>query len=169
MIQRIKSIFPFLFIGLVLIPLTGQLISHLPAKNYIAAMASGQYRHAAEHLNKDIANGDPEALNALANLYYLGLGKVTNYQQAAKLYHAAAKQGYGPAQLNLGHLYRQGLGVIENAERALGWYAQAHMSGSPWAEHYQSLLLTEHSLTPNHMLAVKKRWYKLAVLATEPL
>jgi len=169
MIQRAQWVIPLFLIGLVLLFLTVNVFARLPASNYINAMASGQYKRAAEHLNKDVSKGDPQAQNALANLYYLGLGQTSNYRRAAELYHAAAQQGYGPAQLNLGHLYKQGLGVIENAERALGWYVQASMAGSPLAEKYQSQLFAEHTLTPNHMSAVKEKWLILDLLAAEPL
>ncbi len=132
-------------------------------------MASGQYEQAGEYLLEEVEKGNPQAQNALANLYYLGLGREADFRRAAELYHTAAKQGFAAAQLNLGHLYKQGLGVIKNAERAFGWYTHANIAGSPWAEYYQSQISVELTLTPLQMSEAKKRWLKLDALSAEPL
>lgn len=140
-----------------------------PADNYIDAMASGQFDRARTYLVPEVEAGNPQYLTALANLHYLGLGGETNFEQAARLYHQAAVQGYGAAQLNLGHLYKQGLGVHKSAERAFGWYIHSKIANNPWAEYYLSQLSVELTLTPLQMSTLKDRWHKLEALANEPL
>ena len=140
-----------------------------PADNYEDAMGKGQFDRARSFLTEEADAGNPQYLTALANLNYLGLGGDENYQNAAILYHEAASQGYGAAQLNLGHLYKQGLGVNKSAERAFGWYVHAKIANDPWAEYYLSQLSVELTLTPLQMSVLKDRWHKLEALAAEPL
>ncbi len=145
------------------------LSARLPASTYVDAMAKGQYLRASKLLQPEVDNNNPQARNALGNLYYLGIGVERNYRDAALLYHTAASQGFAAAQLNLGHLYKQGLGVNKDAERAYGWYTHAHIAGSTWAEYYITQLSSELTLTPLQMAAAKTRWRKLDQLSTEPL
>jgi len=140
-----------------------------PADNYIDSMAKGQFERARHFLDEQVQAGNPRAQNSLANLYYLGLGGPVDFVGAAKLYHTAAAQGFGAAQLNIGHLYKQGLGVSKNAERAFGWYTHANISNSTWAEYYMTQISVELTLTPLQMSTVKERWLKLDALVAEPL
>ncbi|MFK7859915.1 MAG: tetratricopeptide repeat protein [Granulosicoccus sp.] len=140
-----------------------------PANNYIDAMASGQFDRARSFLMPEVDAGNPQFQTSLANLHYLGLGGKTDFKKAAELYHKAASEGYGAAQLNLGHLYKQGLGVRKSAERAFGWYIHAKISDNPWADYYLSQLSVELTLTPLQMATLKDRWHKLDALANEPL
>lgn len=132
-------------------------------------MAKGQFGRAREFVSAEAIAGNPEFMTALANLHYLGLGGDADFKLAASLYHKAASQGYGAAQLNLGHLYKQGLGVEKSAERAFGWYVHASIANNPWAEYYLSQLSVELTLTPLQMSTLKDRWYTLDALANEPL
>lgn len=145
------------------------LLKQWPSSDYIHAMATGQYSRAGEHLQPQLKANNPKAQNSLANLYYLGLGHEIDYPRAAKLYHAAATQGFGSAQMNLGHLYKQGLGVMKSAERAFAWYNQANIADHEWAEYYMSQISVELTLTPLQMSTVKTRWRKLSDLSAEPL
>ena len=140
-----------------------------PAGNYVNAMAKGQFDNARDFLVPEVSEGNPQALTAMANLHYLGLGGEKDFEKAAEIYHEAASKGYGAAQLNLGHLYKQGLGVRKSAERAFGWYIHAKISNDPWAEYYLSQLSVELTLTPLQMSVLKDRWFKLDALAGEPL
>ena len=136
---------------------------------YVAAMADGQYRRAAELIRPAAQDNDTQAQNRLANLYYLGMGVELDYQEAARLYHAAASNSYAPAGLNLGHLYAQGLGVPRNTERAFAWYVHADIAGDPAAEYYISQLAVELTLTPLQMATLRERYKTLDLLAAEPL
>lgn len=140
-----------------------------PASNYVDAMAKGQFQQARKFLAPQVAEGNPQYLTALGNLHYLGLGGPKDFSKAANLYHLAASEGYGAAQLNLGHLYKQGLGVAKSAERAFGWYVHAKIANNPWAENYLSQLSVELVLTPLQMSVLRDRWLKLDALASEPL
>lgn len=140
-----------------------------PASNYTGAMAKGQFKQARVFLQPEAYEGNPQSLTALANLHYLGLGGPKNFDKAVSLYHQAASEGYGAAQLNLGHLYKQGLGVTKSAERAFGWYTHAKIANNPWAESYLSQLSVELVLTPLQMSVLRDRWLKLDALASEPL
>jgi len=140
-----------------------------PAKNYIDAMASGQFERARQFLQTEADAGNPQYLTSLGNLYYLGLGGENDFKAAASLYHQAASKAYGAAQLNLGHLYKQGLGVEKSTERAFGWYVHADIANNPWAEYYLSQLSVELTLSPLQMATLKERWQKLDALASEPL
>lgn len=145
------------------------LIERWPANSYEDAMRKGQFDRARNFLIPEAKAGNPQYLTSLANLYYLGLGGDEDFTNAASLYHEAASQGYGAAQLNLGHLYKQGLGVQKSAERAFGWYVHAKIANNPWAEYYLSQLSVELTLTPLQMSVLKDRWLKLDALADEPL
>ncbi|MFK8079586.1 MAG: tetratricopeptide repeat protein [Granulosicoccus sp.] len=140
-----------------------------PTSNYMDAMASGQYERARGFLAPEVDAGNPRFQTALANLHYLGLGGETDFEKAAELYHKAASEGYGAAQLNLGHLYKQGLGVRKSNERAFGWYIHAKISDNPWADYYLSQLSVELTLSPLQMSTLKDRWHTLDALAAEPL
>lgn len=158
-----------LFVVMAVALVSFQLYKGWPAGSYTDAMAKGQYNKAREHLAEQVQEGNPEAITALANLHYLGLGGPADYPQALNLYHAAAVKGYGAAQLNLGHLYRQGLGINKNVERAFAWYVQANIANNAWAEYYMTQLSSELTLTPLQMATIKQRFSKLENLAKEPL
>ena len=144
-------------------------IDHWPAGSYTDAMAKGQFERARHFVAAESAAGNPQYQTALANLHYLGLGGDTDFKAAAILYHQAASNGYGAAQLNLGHLYKQGLGVEKSVERAFGWYVHASFSNNPWAEYYLSQLSVELTLSPLQMSTARDRWEELEALASEPL
>lgn len=164
-----QYLFGILFVALPCTLALLHLIPMIPVDNYNDSMERGQYQQARQRLSPEVERGNPQARNALANLYYLGLGVEQDYRQAAALYHAAAAQGLAAAQLNLGHLYNQGLGVRKDTERAFGWYVHADIADSPWAEYYLSQLSTELTLTPLQMQSLKARWQKLDHLVAEPL
>lgn len=163
----------WIFLAVLVAQPTGLLVMKLldqrPAADYLEAMANGQYRRASEFISSEAADNNPRALNALANQYYLGLGVEQDYAHAASLYHAAASQGYAPAELNLGHLYKQGLGVDKSVERAFAWYVHSDIADNPWAEYYMSQISVELTLTPLQMATIREKWRKLDRLAAEPL
>ena len=62
--------------------------------------------------------GDPEAINALANAYANGQGVAQNLPEALKLYRQAADRGLAAAQFNLGMMHELGRGVAPDLETA---------------------------------------------------
>ncbi|MEE9321043.1 MAG: tetratricopeptide repeat protein [Granulosicoccus sp.] len=133
------------------------------------AMAKGRYEMAHKFYSADADTGNPDALNALGNLYYLGLGVEINPVKASQLYFEAAGLGHSAAQLNLGHLYKQGLGVNTDATRAFAWYRMADIHGSPWAEYYISHAARENILTPMQMSTAAENFATLGMLIQQGL
>ncbi len=88
--QRAQWWFAGSLIVLLAILATFYLFARLPASSYVDAMAKGQYLRASKLLQPEVDDNDPQARNALGNLYYLGMGVERNYRDAALLYHAAA-------------------------------------------------------------------------------
>jgi len=147
------------------------LINHFMqrADNAFTAMARGQYTLAHRFYEEQVETGSPQAMNQLANLHYLGLGKESNLTTAAQLYLDASSAGYAAAQLNLGHLYRQGIGVAQDPVRAFGWYAMSDIHGSPWAEQYMRHTAVEFTLTPGQIDSARENWPTLNSLVKEGL
>ena len=56
--------------------------------------------------------GDPDAQNALGNLYTAGQGVAQDFAEAMKWYRAAGEKGSAAAQFNLGLAYEMGRGVL---------------------------------------------------------
>ncbi len=69
--------------------------------------------------------GDPEAQNAVGEIFERGLGTVPNEELAAVWYRRAAEQGYKAAQVNLAMLYEAGRGVPRDQRIAMNWYRRA--------------------------------------------
>jgi len=134
-----------------------------------SAMASGRYADALRHYARAAADGDPQAMTALGNLHYLGLGTTQDPATAADLYHRAAGLGHSPAQINLGILYAQGLGVVEDPLRAFAWYNMASIHGSAAAEYYLYQISVEYTLSPLQQATSAERWRTLELLMAEAL
>jgi hypothetical protein len=69
--------------------------------------------------------GDPEAQNAVGEIFERGLGTTPNEELAAIWYRRAAEQGYKAAQVNIATLYETGRGVPKDSLVALNWYRKA--------------------------------------------
>ncbi len=59
-----------------------------------------------------------------------------DYEKAAKLYSALAKDGNAEAQYTLGMMYRAGRGVPHDYKEARKWYLLAAEQGHPVAQFY---------------------------------
>jgi len=73
--------------------------------------------------------GEPEALNALANAYANGHGLPQSYDDAIRLYQLAADRGLASAQFNLGLLSELGRGVSPDVAIAFKFYLKAAKNG----------------------------------------
>jgi len=73
--------------------------------------------------------GDPEALNGLANAYANGQGVIQNLAEAIRYYQQAAERGHAPAQFNLGMMHELGRGVPANLPNAFKFYLKAAEQG----------------------------------------
>ena len=76
------------------------------------------------------AKEDPVSQFQLGAKYYIGDGVEQNYEEAAKWFMMAAKQGYSQAQYNLAVMYEDGEGVKENIDEALKWYKKSAEQGN---------------------------------------
>lgn len=79
------------------------------------------------------ALGDLDAVVALADLHYQGIGLPRDASAAAALYRKAAEAGHKIARLNLGELHDLGEGVARDPARAYYWWSLAADQGSLWA------------------------------------
>ena len=66
-----------------------------------------------------------------------------DFQEAAKWYEAAAKQGHLDAQCRIGTAYEHGFGVPENPTEAVKWYRLASEQGSLWGQYHLGLMYSE--------------------------
>lgn len=69
--------------------------------------------------------GEPEAANALANLYANGQGVSLDLAEAIRLYQIAADRGLAVAHFNLGLLHETGRGAPANPAEAFRYYRKA--------------------------------------------
>lgn len=73
---------------------------------------------------------DATAQNELGLRYYTGQGIEQNYEEAAKWYKKAARQGFVEAQADLGFLYQMGHGVNQDYAEAKKWHRKAAAQGN---------------------------------------
>lgn len=69
--------------------------------------------------------------------------------EAARLFTAAAEQGYARAQYNLGLLYDKGMGVERNPNTASMWYRKAAEQGHA---------ASQHNLALRYMQGLRTEW-----------
>ena len=79
--------------------------------------------------------GDPEAQNALGEIYAEGKQVPLNYSEAVQWYRKAAEKGLAKAQYNLAVLCDIGQGVAKNESEAAEWYRKAAEQGDPDAQY----------------------------------
>lgn len=132
------------------------------------ALERGYYSIARDYLEEAAKSGDAAAQNALANLYYLGLGGAKDQARAAQWYLKSAAQGHTPAQVNVARMYRLGLGVKQDVIRSFGWLLQARSNGNECAELWMRAVISGVALAPNQVIMAKERYRTLdALLAGE--
>ncbi len=93
------------------------------------------FREALRWLSKAAKRGDPDAQNALGQMYEDADGVPQNYVMAAKWYRKAAEHvpdlgGASQGRNNLGLLYLDGLGVPKDYIRAYMWFSLTNFSSS---------------------------------------
>ncbi|MGI9412723.1 MAG: tetratricopeptide repeat protein [Hyphomicrobiales bacterium] len=126
-----------------------------------AALHSGHYWAASKMLSAKAEQGDARAQNALANLYYLGLGVEQSHTLASRWYLKAALQANSDAQINVARQYRLGHGLPRDELRAYAWLVQARSNQNEIAEVHMKLLAGGMQLTPNQMQRAKVLYPKL--------
>lgn len=131
------------------------------------ALSRGYYGLAWSYLDDEATTGDARAQNALANLYYLGLGGEKNQTLAAQWYRKSAAQGHSPAQVNFARMYRLGLGVKRDVIRSLGWLLMARSNGNERAELWMRAVISGVAIPPNQVIMARERYRTLDALLSD--
>lgn len=124
----------------------------------------------ADTLKPLIEKGDVRALVAMGDLYRDGGGGVEKSLPAAlRLYEAAARKGYPPAQFAMGRAYDKGEGVREDPVRAVHWYEPAAKLGHDANAQYALGQLHESGRGVAHDPARALEWYLRAAVGGHPV
>lgn len=128
------------------------------------AMDRGYYALARGYLVERAQAGEAKAQNALANLYYLGLGGKKDHVQAVRWYLKSAAQSYSPAQVNVARMYRLGLGVKRDVIRSFGWLLHARANGNERAEVWMRAVVSGVAIPPNQVIFAREHYRTLDAL-----
>ncbi|MCW8131077.1 MAG: SEL1-like repeat protein [Planctomycetota bacterium] len=82
-----------------------------------------------ELLREAAGDGDAEALNALGEAYFFGVGVARDFVQAGAWYRKAVDAGHVPAMHHLGELYLYGYGRPRDEAEAVRWFDKAGAAG----------------------------------------
>jgi len=131
------------------------------------ALNRGYYAIARSYLEDEATTGNAKAQNALANLYYLGLGGAKNQALAAQWYRKSAAQGHSPAQVNIARMYRLGLGVKRDVIRSFGWLLHARSNGNERAELWMRAVISGVAIPPNQVILAREHYRTLDALLSD--
>ena len=81
-------------------------------KNY--GVSKDDFDDIVEHMEKSALNGNTEAINKLASMYYDGVGFARNHPKAAYWYTIGSNYGNSWSKLKLADMYYNGHGVEQN-------------------------------------------------------
>jgi len=109
---------------LVLATLTRAALSG-PLEDGNAAYQRGDYRTAVKLLQPLVDQGNADAQDILAIMYFVGQGVPQNRAEAIRLYRLAADQGNAHSQDALGFVYLDGIGVPRDYGEAAKWFRKA--------------------------------------------
>jgi TPR repeat protein len=96
-----------------------------PVEDGTAAYQRGDYRMAVKLLRPLADQGNADAQDILAIMYYVGQGLPQNRAEAIRLYRLAAEQGNAHAQDALGFAYLNGVGAQRDFGEAAKWFGKA--------------------------------------------
>jgi TPR repeat protein len=96
-----------------------------PVEDGNAAYQRGDYRTAVKLLQPLVDQGNAEAQDILAVMYYVGQGVPQSRAEAMRLYRLAAEQGNAHAQDALGFAYQNGVGVQRDVSEAAKWFRKS--------------------------------------------
>lgn len=128
------------------------------------ALERGYYGLARDYLLRDAQSGDAHAQNALANLYYLGLGGAKDQTRAVHWYLKSAAQEHAPAQVNVARMYRLGLGVKRDVIRSFAWLLHAQENGNARAVLWMRPVVSGVALAPNQVIMARETYRTLDAL-----
>jgi uncharacterized protein len=96
-----------------------------PLEDGNAAYQRGDYRTAVKLLQPLVDQGNADAQDILAIMYYVGQGVPQSRAEAIRLYRLAAEQGNAHAQDALGFAYQSGVGAQRDYSEAAKWFRKA--------------------------------------------
>jgi TPR repeat protein len=105
--------------------------------------------------------GDHQAQNYLANMYFNGIGVQQDSVEALRLFKLAAAQGNPDAQYQIGLMYRTGKGVPQDNIEAVKWYQLSAAQGDAMAQHNLGFMY-DHGLGIDKNYDKAFDYYKLA-------
>lgn len=130
-------------------------------------LLNGHYASAFEKYYKAAKDGDPDAQNALGNMFYMGFGQKRDYAKAYVWYRQAAINGNKPALINMGILYFQGLGVKQDLLKSFAWFRLGGIAGRESAETHLKYLSGINLITPNMIQEAKRIYGDVASLTKQ--
>jgi uncharacterized protein len=96
-----------------------------PLEDGNAAYQRGDYATAVKLLRPLVDQGNADAQDILAIMYYVGQGVPQSRAEAIRLYRLAAEQGNAHAQDALGFAYQNGVGVQRDVGEAAKWFRKS--------------------------------------------
>jgi uncharacterized protein len=110
------------------------------AADYIVAkkaVEDGDFKRAFKEWRLAAQEGYPEAQNALANLYFQGIGTPQDYRESLRWYEKVPRQSDPEALQNMGYIYANGLGgVSKNLKKAFSLYLKAANLGHIGSQYF---------------------------------
>jgi uncharacterized protein len=96
-----------------------------PLEDGNAAYQRGDYTTAVNLLQPLVDQGNADAQDILAIMYYVGQGVPQSRAEAIRLYRLAAEQGNAHSQDALGFAYQNGVGVQRDVSEAAKWFRKS--------------------------------------------
>lgn len=127
------SNFLFVFMGLLLMMLSGCATKGKPYEAGLSAHSLGDEKVAFSEFRKTADAGNPESQWFLSRAYQEGRGVEKNEAEAVKYALMAAKQGFAPAQFDMGHRYYTGRNLGKNYAKAIDWFQKSGAQNFPAA------------------------------------
>jgi uncharacterized protein len=119
------------------------------------------YKKAYKLLLPLAEQGNPEAMNQLASMYFDGVGVKEDNKKAIQLLRLAAEQGHARSQYGLGSLYKGGEVVPQDYKKVEKWWKLAAEKGNPVAQSFLGKLYADgEGVSQDYKEAVK--WWKLS-------
>jgi len=118
----------------------GFLLAMPVAADYIVAKkadGNGNFKRSFKEWRLSAQEGYPEAQNALAKLYFQGIGTPRNYRESLKWYEKVSQQNDPEALQNMGYIYTNGLGGVRvNLKKAYSLYLRAANLGDVSSQYF---------------------------------
>jgi len=112
---------------------------------------------------KAALNGNTQAMNNLASMYYYGHSVKKDYKKAFELYFKAASFGDSIAQFNLATMYYNGEYVKQSDKEAIVWFIFSAESGYPKAQVRLGNFYKEGTIVKQDYQLALSWFYKAAI------